>query len=165
MYKLRLMAAAILWNGNDMLMMKRSPSRTLSPGQWGAVGGHLEPLEIADPRAACLREIEEETGLQPHEINGLRLQYILIRLNGQEVRQQFFYIGETARRDVGPTDEGELHWIPRSSVLNRDLPFVFRSLLEHLLHQGDFPHVWVGTAGRFPKPNILWAPLTDPERT
>lgn len=162
MYKLRLMAAAILLNGSDMLMMKRSPNRTLSPGQWGAVGGHLDPSEIADPRAACLREIEEETGLKPDEINGLRLQYIIIRLNGREIRQQFIYVGETTRRSVGPTDEGQLHWIPRDDVLNRDLPFIFRSLLEHWLGLGPSPHVWVGTAGLLPAPGVAWTPLTDP---
>nr|WP_246590779.1 hypothetical protein [Paenibacillus sophorae] len=32
--------------------MKRSLKRTLSPGFWAAVGGHLEPHEINDRAAA-----------------------------------------------------------------------------------------------------------------
>ncbi|WP_241898775.1 hypothetical protein [Paenibacillus larvae] len=36
MIALRLLAAAMLFNKQgDLLMMKRSPSRTLSPGMWG----------------------------------------------------------------------------------------------------------------------------------
>ncbi|MDT2287821.1 NUDIX hydrolase [Paenibacillus larvae] len=55
----------------------------------GAVGGHVEPGEIRNPRAACLREIQEETGIEENQIKQFRLQYILIRLNQQELRQQF----------------------------------------------------------------------------
>ncbi|WP_254776452.1 hypothetical protein [Paenibacillus sophorae] len=43
-----------------------------------------------------LREICEETGLLEQDIRELRLQYILIRLNQGEVRQQFIYTAQTA---------------------------------------------------------------------
>lgn len=161
----RMMATAVLFNGNDMLMMKRSMKRTLSPGQWAAVGGHLEPEEINDPKAAVLREIDEETGLKANEIQDLHLQYILIRLNQQEVRQQFIYTARTTRRDVGQTEEGELHWIPREHVLERDIPFIFKSLLAHYFQHGPSPHVWVGTAGfdEESQATVHWTELKDPQ--
>jgi 8-oxo-dGTP diphosphatase len=162
----RMMATAVLFNGNDMLMMKRSLQRTLNPGMWASVGGHLEPQELNDPRSACLREIHEETGFHPEEIIGLRLQYILIRLNQSEIRQQFVYIGETVRRDTMQTDEGELHWIPKGQVLQRDIPFIFHELLDHYFHYGPAPHIWVGTTGIIgeapPKPLVHWTALIDP---
>ncbi|WP_405082217.1 NUDIX hydrolase [Paenibacillus chitinolyticus] len=168
MITLRLISAALLFNARgELLMMKRSMKRTLSPGMWAAVGGHLESFEMARPRAACLREIEEETGIREDEISGLRLQYILIRLKDHDIRQQFIYVGHT---DVSPrirTSEGDLHWIPRSEILNRELPFIFRYALEHYLSYGDTPHTWIGTAvpGSSGIPEVSWTPLQDPERT
>jgi 8-oxo-dGTP diphosphatase len=163
------MSTAVLFNGNDLLMMKRSPERTLHPNYWAAVGGHLEPAEIRDPFAACLREIREETGLRSADLANLRMQYILIRLKDDEIRQQFFFIGDTLKRKLGTTEEGELHWIPRDAVLQpeRSIPFVYRALLEHYFRYGPAPHLWVGTAGwtDFDRPNtpaIHWIPLVDP---
>lgn len=169
MHTLRLISVALLVHGNELLMMKRSLSRTLSPGMWAGIGGHLEPEEIADPRSACLREIEEETGLQPSDITGLTLRYILLRLNGNDLRQQFFYVGRALRKDVGETEEGELHWIHRDQILQLELPFVFRSLLTHWLEHGEEDGLWSGTAtleeqdGRAaPAPAVIWTPIADP---
>ena len=169
MINLRMMSTALLWNSKDeLLMMKRSLTRKLSPGLWAAVGGHLEPQELNNPRTACLREVWEETGIEHDEIHDLRMQYVLLRLNGQEIRQQFFYVGAT---DVNPrivTSEGELHWIHRDQVLERPLPFIFRSLLEHYFTVGLTTHPWVGTAGlhrETGEPTIHWNPLLDPMQT
>lgn len=167
MITLRMISTALLMNEhNELLMMKRSLKRTLSPGLWAAVGGHLEPYELNNPRAACLREIMEETGITEDEISGLRMQYILLRLNKTEIRQQFFYIGRTNQNPKFNTDEGELHWIPRDKVLQRPIPFIFRSLLEHYWQHGDSPHPWIGSAGltqHSQKPVIHWNPLLDPD--
>lgn len=160
------MATALLFNGNDLLMMKRSLTRTLSPGKWAAVGGHLEPHELNDPRQACIREVYEETGFREEELQDLRLQYVLIRLNGNEIRQQYFYTAHVTRRDVLQTEEGDLHWIPREEALDRDIPFIFRKLLEHYLANGAASHAWVGTAGLTKgtsgEPTIHWVPMVDP---
>ncbi|SDI12291.1 NUDIX domain-containing protein [Paenibacillus naphthalenovorans] len=166
MIRARMIATALLFHDNDLLMMKRSLTRTLSPGLWAAVGGHLEPEEINDPQAAILREIHEETGLLPEDIADLRLQYILLRLNQKEVRQQFIYTASALRRDVGLTEEGELHWIPREQVLNREIPFIFHRLLEHYLERGPSRHVWVGTAGYDGdgKATVHWTELADPQQ-
>jgi 8-oxo-dGTP diphosphatase len=163
---LRMISTALLTNSQkELLMMKRSMTRTLSPGLWAAVGGHLEPNELNNPRAACEREILEETGIGPSDISNLRLQYVLIRLHKNEIRQQFFYTGKTDQNPSVLTDEGELHWIPRNEVLKRPIPFIFRCLLEHYFQYGDTSHTWVGTAGFQPasgQPTIHWNPLLDP---
>ncbi|WP_281889021.1 NUDIX domain-containing protein [Paenibacillus sp. YYML68] len=164
MIRTRMLAAAMLFHDNELLMMKRSMSRTLSPGLWAAVGGHLEPEEINDPEKAVLREIHEETGLELDQIKQLRLRYILHRLNRNEVRQQFIYSAEAMTRIVGQSEEGELHWIPRELVMNRELPFIYRKLLEHYFTYGPSDHVWVGTAGveENGEPTVHWTPLIDP---
>ncbi|UJF31987.1 NUDIX domain-containing protein [Paenibacillus hexagrammi] len=168
MITLRLMSTALLWNSrNELLMMKRSLTRTLSPGLWAAVGGHLEPSELSDPRTACLREIYEETGIEADEIADLHMQYVLLRLNGQEIRQQFFYIGYTDSNPRIVTHEGDLFWIPRDEVLERPMPFIFRRLLEHYFQTGDTSHPWVGSAGldeQHGDPTVHWKPLLDPSQ-
>jgi 8-oxo-dGTP diphosphatase len=166
MITLRMISTALLMNSqNELLMMKRSPHRTLSPGLWAAVGGHLEPNELNNPRLACEREILEETGIEASDITDLRLQYVLIRLNKNEVRQQFFYTGRTDKNPSVITDEGELHWVARNRVLDRPLPFIFRCLLEHYFQHGDTAHPWIGSAGldaASGQPTIHWNLLLDP---
>jgi 8-oxo-dGTP diphosphatase len=163
--ELRLIAAALLFNGEDLLMMKRSKKRTLNPGLWAAVGGHIEPYELASPKLACLREIGEETGFEAQDVEDLKLRYVLMRNNRGEFRQQFIYVGRLNRRDFHSTDEGELHWIPVSAMLDRPLPYIFRAALEHYAINRDTPHVWMGSAIRCletDEPRVVWTPLTDP---
>lgn len=164
MIRTRVMAAAMLFHGGELLMMKRSMQRTISPGKWAAVGGHVEPEEIGDPRSAVLREIHEETGFTPGDIQELKLQYILIRLNGQEIRHQYFYTGYTAHKETTQTDEGDLHWIPLEHVLDREIPFIYRSLLQYHFDHGTPEHIIVGTAGlnSQQEPVIHWTELIDP---
>jgi 8-oxo-dGTP diphosphatase len=167
MQTLRMLSTALLINSQDeLMMMERSKTRTLSPGLWGAVGGHIEPSELNHPRSACLREITEETGIMPGDIMGLHMRYILIRLNKNEIRQQFFYVGKTDKSPSVLTDEGELHWIPKAEVFDRPIPFIFRCLLEHYYAHEHSTHPWVGTAGfhlENGEPSVHWIPLLDPE--
>ena len=161
------MSTAVLFNDDDLLMMKRSPHRTISPGLWAAVGGHLEPCEISNPKVACLREIYEETGMNEENITNLNLQYILIRQKDREIRQQFVYIGQATTRYLPFCEEGELHWIHRNEVFNREIPFVYKSLLLHYFQHGPTSHVWIGTIHLSEQeltkqPQITWSPLSDP---
>jgi len=49
----------------EVLLFRRSDDVDSYPGQWSAVTGHVEDQ---DPRASALQEIEEETGLQEHDV-------------------------------------------------------------------------------------------------
>jgi 8-oxo-dGTP diphosphatase len=171
MYTLRLIAVAMLLYEDELLMMKRSPKRTISPGQWAGIGGHLEPSEIGNPQAACLREVMEETGLGPENIENLELRYIVTRLNGSDLRQQFVYVGRSNTKEVTDSDEGELHWIQLGDILNRDIPYVYRSLLEHWLQHGHKGGLWSGTAtlnglqeedSSGAGASMVWVPVHDP---
>ncbi len=160
---LRTMSAALLTHEDRILLMKRSESRAFAPGVWGPVGGHVEPAEVNDPRTACLRELEEETGLKPQDIDGLRLRYVLLRREAQELRVHYFFAGSArtaAVRDL--TDEGELHWLEPSSLDILPMSYTFRAVLRHWLAApaGSEPYAAVMT-GQGSEPNVVFLPLTD----
>ncbi len=58
--RFELTAAAVLWRGEEILVMKRAAG--FSAGGWFFPGGHLEAGER--PAAACVREVREETGIE-----------------------------------------------------------------------------------------------------
>lgn len=160
MIKVRTMAGAILAKDDRFLLMKRSDTRAFYPGVWGAVGGHLTPGEIDDPRAACLREIREETGLTGDDIEALDLRYITLRRHGDEIRMMYVYAG-TARTFAyeDKTDEGTLHWIQKDAVLDRELSYVMRQVLERYLRYEDGA-ILVGTLrAEGGIPCLEWSPL------
>lgn len=163
MIRLRAMASAYLENDGAFLLMKRSEVRQFAPGIWATVGGHMEPDEIGDPRAACLREIREETGLSEEQISGLALRYIILRRSGEEIRVQYVFFGHADSRGVGATDEGELQWIKRGELLDRRLSYTSKATLEHFLQtNGQVSDILVGTvSAEGSQPVLHWLPLQD----
>jgi len=162
----RNMAGAILQNGGDFLLMKRSENRAFLPGYWGGVGGNIEPDEINAPRATCLREILEETGLCERDIENLQLKYIVLRRSKDEIRIQYFYFGVSNKRAVADTNEGSLHWVNKNELLNRKMTFTTKETLTHYLKIGHGQSsVTVGAAdGAGGSPAISWCPRNDWER-
>jgi len=60
MERFELTAAAVLWRGDEILVMKRAGG--FSSGGWFFPGGHLEAGER--PVEACVREVREEAGIE-----------------------------------------------------------------------------------------------------
>lgn len=136
MMKFRNLSAAFVFNGDELLLMKRSENRRLFADFWAPVGGHLERDELNDPRKACLREINEETGLRESDFDFLKLKYITIRRKAAEIRVQYLYIGSTTVRELSETDEGELHWVKHADVFARRLSTANESALRHFFELG-----------------------------
>jgi len=155
-------AAAFLRRGGDYLLMKRAPDRVVAPGVWSAVGGKLEPAELNDPLAACLREIEEETGIPAARIRGLTLRYLIVRRWRDTLRLTYIYFGETDAQPSVTTPEGTLHWVPESELLNRPYTATFAAMLEHYLRTPDPMRVIVGAAENDNgKCRMTWSALED----
>jgi 8-oxo-dGTP pyrophosphatase MutT (NUDIX family) len=57
------LVAAILVEGDRVLLGLRSPDQTLFPGVWDVFGGHIEPNEGVEQ--ALLRELQEELEIVP----------------------------------------------------------------------------------------------------
>ncbi|MBT9177328.1 MAG: hypothetical protein DDT20_01661 [Firmicutes bacterium] len=161
--RIRTFAAAYILHKNHWLMLKRSPTHTLSPNTWAPVGGHVETQDKCDPYATLLRELSEEANLAPDELTDLKLKYITLRVKGQELRQLYLFFGRTLRGTFDHCREGELHLVPESQVLLRPLGAVNKLTLEYHLAEGQRQtEVRVGTVGvKHGLPAIAWAPLQD----
>ena len=154
--------AAFLKRGGEYLLMKRALSRKVAPGVWSGVGGKMECAEINDPRTACLREIEEETGIAAGWIRDLTLRYVVIRRWRDTIRQSYIYFGETSAEPSTTTEEGELHWIPEHELLDRPYTATFAAMLTHYLQTPDPAHLIVGTTENdHGKCRMIWAVLED----
>lgn len=161
----RLRSTAFLFNNDKVLMLKRATDRKIAPGLWTGIGGHLEPEEINDPKRACIREIYEETGIVQEEIRELKLKYILLRLKGTEVREQFVFFGETTKQEVIDTVEGSLYWVNIDTIHTLDMPWIIKSMIEHYLEiDRSFEEQYVGvmTVSLENTPEMRWTQLIDP---
>ena len=147
--------------------MKRSEKRKIAPGFWAGIGGHLEPDEINNPQATCLREIYEETGIHENNIDNLKLKYLILRRSQNEIRVNYIYFGNTKIREVVDTDEGKLYWVAKSDLFNREFTDTIRMTLAHYLEFGSSVNdVVVGTARcENNKPVMNWNLLQDWENS
>jgi 8-oxo-dGTP diphosphatase len=161
--RMRLLATAFLINGDSLLLMRRSSNARLFAGKWAPIGGHLEAYEMNDPQEACLREIGEETGLADSDLVDLSLKYVVHRRRRDEIRVQYVHFGYTSKRDVGGSEEGELHWVGLDSALDLDMSATTRFTLEHYMKIGSHSDcIYVGAVdAKAAEPVISWAALRD----
>ena len=155
-------AGAFLKRGDEYLLMLRAADRRFLPDTWSNIGGGMERGEMDDPEATCLREIEEETGIEAGEIRDLALRYIIVRRRGDCVGHSYVYFGETDAEPSVTCDEGTVHWISESELLERTFSETFRAMLEHYLRTPEPRHVIVGCAEKHDgKLRMVWTKLKD----
>lgn len=134
--RLRNMTALYLTDGDRMLLLYRVGSRVIEPS-WVGVGGHFEKDELNDARAALLREVREEIGLNEDDLVGLRLRYIALRNKNGEIRQNYYFFAQLAEGvPLTDCDEGCLEWVRLDELLNRPMPFTAKCVLRHYLTEG-----------------------------
>lgn len=123
----QLYTLCFLVQDGKILLQKRN--RPPFSGQWNAPGGKVDPLEA--PHEACIREVEEETGLR---IRNPRLQAVVTigSTSSTEDDTATLFVF-TSTRYVGTlrsSDEGEVAWWPLADVVNH--PNVARNLVQLL---------------------------------
>lgn len=151
MITVRHMAVAFIEHENKYLMQKRMAHKKIAGGIYAPVGGHLKEEEFKNPITACLREVEEETGLKPEELSKVKLKYIIMRRKDNEIRVQYMYFMSTHKSDVIPNEEGSLHWLNTSEILEVQTTFTTHEVMKHYLTTCTYEDpVFVGTVDQEP---------------
>lgn len=119
----------ITHNG-DVLLLLGGPHKRIWAGRYNGVGGHVEQGE--DIYTATMREVEEETGLQVHD---LRLRGVVHADAGDpEVGILFFvFTAISTGRETAPCPDGTLEWWPADALptekMAEDLPVLLPKVL------------------------------------
>ncbi|MGN0628123.1 MAG: NUDIX domain-containing protein [Oscillospiraceae bacterium] len=142
---LRNMTSIYISNKGKMLLLYRVGSRVVA-SSWCGVGGHFEKDELNDAKAAVLREMNEEIGLFEQDIENLRLRYVTLRYKNGEIRQNYYFFADLKEgaRIADSCDEGKLEWVDEDKILERDMPFTAKAMLEHYMSTGKFNDVLYG---------------------
>jgi 8-oxo-dGTP diphosphatase len=164
--RLRQMAVAFLLNEEqEVLFLQKKPKDTFLAGLFVPIGGHIEGDEIKEPQKACLREIEEETGLLRDYIHNLGLRYIVHRVRGnQEIRIQYVFFGNVSKKStLIESDEGSLKWIDYKAIVNSNVSATTKEIVKHYEDLGvSTEKVYVGSMKSLKgKPVITWGLLED----
>lgn len=142
------MTSIYLFRGSQMLLLWRVGSRVVTPS-WCGIGGHMEEPELRDAQAAVLRELREETGLLPSDLEALSMRYITLRRKNGEVRLNYYFFAQL-REGVEPRipcDEGTLQWHDEKAVNGLSMPFTAQAVVAHYLREGRFNHtLYAGVA-------------------
>ena len=125
---------SFVFNGDDVLMLKRDAGKRVFPNQYNGLGGHVERDE--DVRSSALREIKEESGLTVHS---LRLRGIHnIDAGAASGILLFIFTAISDSRDLLPdSPEGRLGWISIDNVLDYDLVEDLPHLLPRVFNLPD----------------------------
>jgi 8-oxo-dGTP diphosphatase len=116
-------------HGDEVLLLRGSPTKRIWPNQYNGVGGHVEVDE--DVYAAAIREMHEETGL---DVSDARLRGVINIDTGEEIGIILFVFTALARgQEMRPSPEGTLEWVCRDRVATLDLVEDLPELLPKVL--------------------------------
>lgn len=141
--KLRNMTAIYLFKGEKVLLLYRQGGRVVNNVWTGSAGGHFEPHELNDAKACVLRELNEELGLQPEDLDGLAFRYVTLRNTNGEIRQNYYFFAEL-KDNVNEnltSSEGVCKWFSLHEIHELEMPFTAKYVIEHYCSTGRFTDV------------------------
>ena len=141
--KLRNMTAIYLFKGKKVLLLYRQGGRVVNNVWTGSAGGHFENYELNDAKACVLRELNEELGLQPEDIDGLTLRYITLRSTKGEIRQNYYFFAELKESvdENLSSNEGICRWFSIEEINSIEMPFTAKYVMEHYCKIGYLTNV------------------------
>lgn len=147
--KLRNMTGLYLFKGKKVLLLYRQGGRVVNNVWTGSAGGHFESYELNDAKACVLRELNEELGLQPEDIEGLTLRYITLRKIKGEIRQNYYFFAdlkESVDENLS-SNEGLCRWFEMEEINSIEMPFTAKHVMEHYCKRGYLTDtLYVGVA-------------------
>ena len=135
---LRNMTSLFFVREDGLLCLYRIGSRVANHKYVGACGGHFEESELSSPEACVLREMGEELGLLPGDIEDLRLRYMTVRYMGHEIRQNYYFFARLKGQRQLASSEGELRFFTWEELKTAPMPVSARHMMDHYLAVGRF---------------------------
>ncbi|MBQ3601798.1 MAG: NUDIX domain-containing protein [Lachnospiraceae bacterium] len=145
--RLRNMTAIYLFKGERVLLLYRQGGSVVNNVWTGSAGGHFEKEELNDARACVLREMREELGLQPEDVEGLAFRYVTLRSTQGEIRQNYYFFAELKEYidEKLVSNEGVCKWFSLDEIYSLEMPFTAKYVMEHFCKEGRFTdEVYVG---------------------
>lgn len=136
--KLRNMTSVYLFKGEKVLLLYRQGGRVVNNVWTGSAGGHFENCELNDAKACVLRELNEELGLKPHDIQGLKLRYVTLRYTKGEIRQNYYFFArlkDSVNENLS-SNEGICKWFDLWEIGSMEMPFTAKYVIEHYCKVG-----------------------------
>ena len=136
--KLRNMTSIYLFKGKKVLLLYRQGGRVVNNVWTGSAGGHFESEELNNAKSCVLRELNEELGLHPEDIDGLALRYITLRSIKGEIRQNYYFFAELKESvdDDLSSNEGICGWFPIDEISSLEMPYTAKYVMEHYCKTG-----------------------------
>ena len=135
---LRNMTSLFFVEEEGLWCLFRRGSRVANNKYVGACGGHFEENELSDPESCVLREMKEELGLNPGDVDGLTLRYVTLRYMGDEIRQNYYFFARLTGGKYLKSTEGDLRLCTWEELKNLDMPVSARHMMDHYLNTGRF---------------------------
>lgn len=148
--KLRNMTAIYLFKNEKVLLLYREGGSVVNEVWTGSAGGHFEKEELNDAKACVIRELNEELGLQPEDIDGLTLRYIALRSSKGEIRQNYYFFAELKEHvdESLTSNEGRCQWFSLDEISSLEMPLSAKYVMEHYCEVGRMTDaVYVGVTG------------------
>jgi len=135
---LRNMTSLFFVEAEGLWCLFRQGSRVANNKYVGACGGHFEEEELSSPERCVLRELREELGLDPEDIEDLTLRYVTLRYMGHEIRQNYYFFARLKGPRSLRSTEGQLRFFAWDQLAHIDMPVSARHMMDHYLAVGRF---------------------------
>lgn len=132
------MTSIYLFDGDKILLLYRKGSKVANNKWVGSAGGHFEENELNDAKACVMRELKEEISLSENDIENLKLKYITLRHTEGEIRQNYYFFAQikSSNKKEIISNEGNLKWFNKDEIINLNMPFTAKYILEHYFETG-----------------------------
>jgi 8-oxo-dGTP diphosphatase len=127
-------SVSVLRHKDQFLLLQRNPDKQFAPGRWTGLGGHVEADEYGRLRESALREVQEESGILPQDIQNFLLRRAVLGSRPFQPLRVILYFTGLLDRFVTPIcPEGTLSWKFQTEFDSLDIIETTRPVLDLLI--------------------------------
>ena len=118
----RAFSVILLKHEQHYLLLRRSETKHFAPGRWTGIGGGVEPDEFDNLQASALRELDEEAGFSPQDLEHFVLRRILLHAKPEgSLTMLLYFTGSLKKRSTPSCPEGTLVWMRPEEISAVDI--------------------------------------------